>query len=89
MLCDALENKGASPSGTPHNLEVVQNADRYRDILKRVRSKEISFEDLVHELHLLNYQTIQAAGTNQFYRIEKIVQALDTFIMKEHSKVTC
>lgn len=86
MLCDALENKGASPSGIPHNAGVAQNADRYRDVLKRVRSKSVTFEDLIYELHLLNYQTVEAAGTNQIYRIEKIVKALDIFIMKEYQK---
>ena len=88
MLCDALENKGASPSGIPHNKEVSDNAERYREILRQIRSKNKTFEDLVYDLHLLNYQTIQAAGNNQFLRIEKIVLALDIFIMKEYNKYT-
>ena len=86
MLCDALQNRGASSSGYPHNKEVFENADRYREILRQVRNKEISFETLVYDLHLLNHQTLQAAGTNQFLRIEKIVHALDFFIMKEYNK---
>ena len=88
MLCDALENKGASPSGIPHNKEVANNAERYREILRQIRDKNKKFEDLVYELHLLNHQTIQAASNNQFLRIEKIVQALDIFIMKEYNKYT-
>jgi len=88
MLCDALENKGASPSGIPHNKEVAENAERYRELLRQIRSKNKTFEDLVYDLHLLNHQTLQAAGNNQFLRIEKIVLALDIFIMKEYNKYT-
>ncbi len=87
MLCDALENKGASPSGSPHNKEVATNAERYRELLRQIRSKNKSFEDLVYDLHLLNHQTLQAAGDNQSYRINKIVHALDVFIMKEYNRV--
>lgn len=86
MLCDALENKGASPSGIPHNKEVADNAERYRELLRQIRSKNKSFEDLVYDLHILNHQTLQAAGNNQFLRVEKIVAALDFFIMKEYNK---
>jgi hypothetical protein len=88
MLCDALENKGASPSGIPHNQEVADNAERYRELLSKIRSKSITFEDLVYDLHLLNHQTRQVAGDNQSYRISKIVKALDFFIMKEYNKYT-
>ena len=88
MLCDALENKGASPSGIPHNKEVADNAERYREILRQIREKNKTFEDLIYDLHLLNHQTLQAAGNNQFLRIEKIVLALDIFIMKEYNKYT-
>lgn len=86
MLCDALENKGASQSGFLHNKEVADNAERYREILRQIRNKTISFEDLIYNLHVLNHQTIQAAGDNQFLRIEKIVKALDIFIMKEYTR---
>lgn len=86
MLCDALENKGASSSGIPHNKEVIQNADRYREILQQIRQKKISFEDLLYDLHLLKNQTQEAAANNQSYRIGKIAQALDIFIMKEYNK---
>lgn len=86
MLCDALENKGASPSGVPHNKEVAENAERYREVLRKIRSKSITFEDLLYDLHLLKYQTMEAAGDNQNGRIGKIVFALDQFIMKEYNK---
>jgi len=86
MLCDALENKGASPSGIPHNKEVAENAERYREVLRKIRSKSITFEDLLYDLHLLNHQTMEAAGDNQNHRIGKIVFALDQFIMKEYNR---
>ena len=86
MLCDALENKGASPSGIPHNKEVAENAERYREVLRKIRSKSITFEDLLYDLHMLNHQTMEAAGDNQNHRIGKIVFALDQFIMKEYNR---
>ena len=86
MLCDALENKGASSSGIPHNIEVAENAERYREILQNIRNKNITFEDLIYNLHLLNHQTLEAAKDNQSYRIGKIVHALDIFVMKEYNK---
>ena len=86
MLCDALENKGASPSGIPHNKEVADNAERYREILRQIRSKSLSFEDLIYSLHLLNNQTLDAAKGNQELRVSKIVHALDIFVMKEYNK---
>jgi hypothetical protein len=87
MLIDALENKGASSSGIPHSKGVMDNADRYRELLRDIRAKNKKFEDLVYDLHLLNHQTIQAAGENQFLRIEKIIKALDFFIMKEYNRI--
>jgi hypothetical protein len=86
MLCDALENKGASPSGIPHNKEVAENAERYREVLQKIRSKSITFEDLLYDLHLLKHQTMEVAGNNQNHRIGKIVFALDQFIIKEYNK---
>ena len=86
MLCDALENKGASSSGLPHNKEVMQNSERYREVLRNIREKKTTFEDLLYDLHLLNNQTQEAAANNQSYRIGKIVHALDIIIMKEYNK---
>jgi len=88
MLCDALDNKGASASGISYNKEVYQYAEQYREILRKIRNKSITFEDLVYELHLVNHQARQAAGDNQSYRISKIVKALDFFIMKEYYKIS-
>ena len=86
MLCDALENKGASPSGIPHNIKVAENAERYRELLRQIRSKNKNFEDLIYDLHLLNNQTLEATIGNQDYRVNKIVHALDIFIMKEYNR---
>jgi hypothetical protein len=86
MLCDALENKGASASGIPHPIAVKELAERYRETLKKIRAKQITFEDLIYELHLLNHETNAASENNQSYRIGKIVHALDIFVMKEYNK---
>lgn len=87
MLCDALENKGASSSGIPHDKQVMQNAHIYREILQRVRNKEIAIEDLLFNLAYLNNHTREAAKNNQYYRVDKIVTALDIFIQKEYNKI--
>ncbi len=87
MLCDALENKGASSSGIPHDKQVVANAEIYREILRRVRNKEITCEDLLFDLSYLNHHTRELAKNNQYYRVDKIVTALDIFIQKEYNRV--
>jgi len=86
MLIDALENKGASSSGIQYNKEVYDHPPRYREILQQIRNKQITFEDLIYELHLLKHLVVEAAKGNQSYRIDKIVSALDIFIMKEYNK---
>ena len=86
MLIDALENKGASSSGISYNKEVYAHPSRYREILQQIRNKQITFEDLIYELHLLKHLVKEAAKNNQEYRIDKIVLALDIFIMKEYNK---
>jgi hypothetical protein len=87
MLCDALENKGASSSGIPYDKDVIANANVYRELLRQVRNKETTFENLLYDLMFINHKTREAAKNNQFYRIDKIVTALDIFIMKEYNKV--
>jgi hypothetical protein len=85
MLCDALENKGASSSGIP-NLEVYPFADKYRYILAQVREKIYAYDELLYDLAILRVQTLEAAKNNQYHRIGKIVEALDIFIAKEYNK---
>ena len=87
MLCDALENRGASSSGIPHNEKVYSQAQAYRNLLAKIREKEISGYDLEMMLHVLKAETMQFAGNNQTLRIEKIVEALDIFIRKEYNTI--
>jgi hypothetical protein len=86
MLCDALENRGASSSGIA-NPTVYPFADKYRYILAQVRAKEYTFDGLLCDLSALRVQTLETAKNNQSYRIGKIVEALDIFILKEYNKV--
>jgi hypothetical protein len=85
MLCDALENKGASSSGIS-NPNVYPFAHKYRYILAQVRAKECTFDGLLCDLYALRIQTLEAAKNNQYYRVGKIVEALDIFILKEFNK---
>lgn len=85
MLCDALENRGASSSGIP-NPNVYPFAEKYRYILAQVRAKEYTFDGLLCDLNELRAQTLEAAKNNQYDRIDKIVEALDIFILKEYNK---
>jgi hypothetical protein len=85
MLCDALENKGASSSGIP-NPSVYPFAHKYRHILVQVRAKDYTFDGLLCDLSVLRVQTLESAKDNQYYRICKIVEALDIFILKEYNK---
>ena len=87
MLCDALENKGASPSGISYNEQVYPQAQAYRNLLTKIRAKEISGYDLEMMLHVLKAETLQLAGDNQILRIAKIVEALDIFIRKEYNRI--
>jgi len=86
MLCDALDNKGASPSGCAYDPDVYQYPDRYRALLKEIRAKNISYESLVHYLQVLGEEVKEAAGDNQYYRIRLIVEALDIYMIKEYNK---
>lgn len=88
MLCDALENKGASSSGSPYNKEVYLQAQAYRNLLSKIRAKAISGYDVLMMLAVLKAETLNLAKGNQQYRIGKIVNALDIFIMKEYNKYT-
>jgi len=87
MLCDALENKGASSSGIP-NPDVYPFAQKYRYTLAKVRAKAYTLEILDYDLTLLRNQVLKVAEDNQYHRIAKIVEALDIFILKEYNKVT-
>jgi hypothetical protein len=87
MLCDALENKGASASGLPYNQMVYKQAQAYRNILSKVRNKEVNSFDLTMVLATLKNETLEYAGQNQRYRIKNLVNALDIYIKKEYNKI--
>ena len=87
MLCDALENRGASSSGSPYNEKVHQQAHCYRKLLSAIRLKEISEFNVLMMLSAFKNETLLYAGNNQRYRIGKILDALDIFIRKEYTKI--
>lgn len=86
MLCDALENKGASPSGLSYDSEVYTYAEKYREILQQVRAKEIGYTNMWIELRQLERDTAKVAKT-QRHRIAKIINALALYIKKEYNRV--
>ena len=88
MLCDALENKGASPSGIPYNDSVYVYAKMYRELLADIRSSKISRESLNNILDTYKYAIIDAAGDNQTYRITQLADAINIYMLKEFNKVT-
>jgi hypothetical protein len=47
----------------------------------------MTVENLLFDLAYLNNQTREAAKNNQYYRVDKIVTALDIFIQKEYNKI--
>jgi hypothetical protein len=87
MLCDALENKGASSSGSSYDSDVYVYAKKYREILRQVRAKEIGCVSLWIELGQLESDTNRVAKI-QRHRIAKIVNALVLYIKKEYNMST-
>lgn len=86
MLCDALENRGASSSGLP-NEAVYPQAQGYRNLLTAIRERRISEFDVLMMLAVLKAETMQLAGNNQRYRVKNIVDALDYYIRKEYNSL--
>lgn len=86
MLCDALDNKGASPSGCAYNSEVYEYSQKYRKLLEQVRAKEIGYTDMWIQLRQMERDTTKVAK-NQRHRIAKIVNALGLYIKKEYNRV--
>lgn len=85
MLCDALENRGASSSGVP-NEPVYHCAQKYRYLLQLVREKRVDYDAMAYGLADLRAYTIAQAGNCQLHRITNIVDALDIYIRKEYDK---
>ena len=84
MLCDALENKGASSSGIPHG--AYECANLYRDLLEKTRNKSIEYKALSFALYDTKLYLLKIAGC-QHHRLEKIANALDIFIKKEYIRL--
>jgi hypothetical protein len=83
MLIDALENKGASSSGTP-NENVYPYAQKYREFLQEIRDRKVSRYALDHFL-TETYDEIMKV-TNQSYRTEQLLGALRIYFYKEFMK---
>lgn len=83
MLCDAIENKGASSSGFDHG--AYEFANLYREILAKARNKSLSLEQIEITLNNLKIYMLKVAGS-QHYRLNCIAEALDFFIKKEYNK---
>jgi len=86
MLIDALENRGASSSGFP-NEKVYHCAQMYRNLLNKIRNKEIKGYDLLWAIHEHRMYTLEKTEKNQRHRIYKIVLALDFYLQKEYDRV--
>ena len=80
MLIDALENRGASSSGTP-DLLVYPYAEKYRDMLKKIKEKSVSKYHLDRFLNT-SYDEIMAV-TTQKYRVENLLKAIKIYFYKE------
>jgi len=83
MLCDAVENKGASSSGIPH--KAFECAAMYRDLLTKARNKSISNRELSFALYEVKLYMLKIAG-GQHYRLTHLANALDIYIKKEYNK---
>jgi len=84
MLCDAVENKGASSSGIPHG--AYECANLYRDLLTKARAKSIEYNALCFGLYETKLYMLKIAGC-QYHRLTKLADALDVFIKKEYHKL--
>ena len=83
MLCDAVENRGASSSGLPHN--AYECAQLYRNILENARNKSVSPAQLAFALYETKVYMLKIAGC-QHYRLNLLADALDFYIKKEYNK---
>lgn len=83
MLCDAIENRGASSSGIPHN--AYDCANLYRDLLAKAKAKSIEYNALCFGLYETKLYLLKNAQ-GQHHRLTKLADALDIFIKKEYNK---
>ena len=83
MLCDAVENKGASSSGVPHG--AYECAALYRDLLQKARTKSILYNFLSFALYDTKLYMLKIAGCQE-HRLKELGDALDFYIKKEYNK---
>ena len=83
MLCDALENRGASSSGIPDE-KVYPYANKYRDMLQQIREKKVARYHL--DLFLKTTYDQVMLVTTQPHRIKSILEALQIYFYKEFMK---
>jgi hypothetical protein len=83
MLCDAVENKGASSSGLSHG--AYECAQLYRNLLQQARDKSITYNQLSFGLYETKMHMLKIAGC-QHYRLSNLADALDIYIKKEYNK---
>lgn len=86
MLIDALENRGACASGLPYATGVKAVAENYKSILGLVRNKKITERELIDSLSAAKTLVLEQAGSNQIDRIRKILDALDSYMIREYNK---
>lgn len=80
MLCDALENRGASSSGIP-DTQVYPYAQKYREILQQIRDKKISKYHLDEFLNTSEDEIM--CITKQPNRVRNLLKSLRTYFYKE------
>jgi L-lactate utilization protein LutB len=83
MLCDSLENRGASSSGIP-DVKVYPYAQKYRDMLQTIREKKISKYHLDEFLNK-TYDEVMSL-TTQPHRVKDILDAIRSYFYKEFMK---
>lgn len=83
MLCDSLENCGASSSGIP-DVKVYPYAQKYRDMLQTIRDKKISKYHLDEFLNK-TYDEVMSV-TTQPHRVKNILDAIKSYFYKEFMK---
>ena len=83
MLCDSLENRGASSSGIP-DVKVYPYAQKYRDMLQTIREKKIS-KYHIDEFLNKTYDEVMSL-TTQPYRVKNILNAIRSYFYVEFMK---
>ena len=86
MLIEALQNRGSCASGLPYADGVSAMSIYYEDLLSKIRNKNIPYEKILQNLDDYKYAVLFLAKDNQRYRITKVLDALDFYMIKEYNK---